>query len=651
MNLGWYLARLRNMSAGEIVHRLVETRHRSASRNRHEGWDRFADDGQLPIALPGLQAALLAATPQPAIAMAAEAVLDGRFAALGLQWPQRASTDLFPPSLWRLSPDTAKAWPGADTYCFDIDYRQTTGVGDIKYAWEINRLQFLQPLAAQVALSRGTAELAAIEQAIASWHTANPPFRGIGWASGIEVGLRAISLLIVISFCGERLSAPTLGRIGAILRASAFWLKRFPSHFSSANNHLMAELAGSYLIAVALGDKPGATATQAEIELEVTKQILPDGVGAEQTPTYAAFTAEMALLCALVAQNAGTPFRSEVTARLDQFADFIFWLAGPDGTVPSIGDDDEGRAITLCQPERDYPASVAVAIRGFLQQSAPIAPPETLRNALFAAPAMLDTIASGARTFPEGGYTIWRQRHAGHDIHAVFDHGPLGYLSIAAHGHADALSLWLALDGQPVLVDPGTYRYQGGGAWRTWFRSTQAHNTLTLADTGQSLAAGAFNWSHKAVARLETATQERIIGSHDGYQRRFGVLHQRAIGLVEQGLAIEDRLLGANSPFPSQLSFQLAADLRGQVTHNVVAISRAGQPVCRLVLPTHAIRILRGGEPAGGGWVSSRFGHKEPADRIVWSGEVGSTGVTTTVCFDKSEAEINGILAINPTAS
>ncbi|MDB5535776.1 MAG: heparinase [Devosia sp.] len=636
MKLGWYLARLRNMSPGEVLHRLVENRKRIESRGRHEGWERFSD-GPLPSALLGLKATFLA-TPasHPPTTAAAQSIMDGRFAALGLEWPQRVHADLFPAALWRLSPDTGSAWP-AGAYCFDINYRQTAGVGDIKYAWEFNRLQFLQPLAAQVALTGGTAELGFIERAIESWYATNPPFRGIGWASGIEVGLRAISLLLVVSLCGELLSQPTLTRIGAILRASAFWLHRFPSDFSSANNHLMAELAGRYLIAIALDDKAAAVQVQVDVEREVMLQILPDGVGAEQTPTYAAFTAEMALLCALVAQNAGTPFASEVAERLGLFADFIFWISGPDGTVPAIGDDDEGRVISLCQPEPDYPVSVAVAIRGFLGQSAPTAAPPTLRNGLFAAPTALDQVTSGVRTFPVGGYSVWRGKHTGRQVGAVLDHGPLGYLSIAAHGHADALSLRLTIDGKPVLVDPGTYRYQGGGAWRDWFRSSQAHNTMTVANASQSLAAGAFNWSHKAQTRLDGSTDSpwRVTASHDGYQRRFGVRHQRTTAMTEQGMSILDRLSGATSPLDCVLTFQLAPDLLGQIDGNTVAVSRGGKPVFRLVLPTDAIQIIRGGGPTEGGWVSSRFGHKDPADRIVWSGEVDTNGVTTNIEFDR----------------
>ena len=37
----------------------------------------------------------------------------------------------------------------------------------------------------------------------------------------------------------------------------------------------------------------------------------------------------------------------------------------------------------------------------------------------------------------------------------TFDHGPVGYLSIAAHGHADTLAVWLSVGSQPIFVDAG----------------------------------------------------------------------------------------------------------------------------------------------------------------------------------------------------
>ena len=84
----------------------------------------------------------------------------------------------------------------------------------------------------------------------------------------------------------------------------------------------------------------------------------------------------------------------------------------------------------------------------------------------------------------------------------IFDHGPIGYLEIAAHGHADALAIWFSVEDKPVFVDAGTYLYHSNKSMRDAFRKTALHNTLTLRRTPSSYPSGPFNWSKKASARL-----------------------------------------------------------------------------------------------------------------------------------------------------
>lgn len=51
---------------------------------------------------------------------------------------------------------------------------------------------------------------------------------------------------------------------------------------------------------------------------------------------------------------------------------------------------------------------------------------------------------SQSRTFEEGGYTFLRSKNG--KVVIGIDHAPLGFGSIAAHGHADALSFQLYVD-------------------------------------------------------------------------------------------------------------------------------------------------------------------------------------------------------------
>jgi hypothetical protein len=596
MNLAWTLSRLRSMTPAEIADRCWEKAKKLAAKTRLEGWARYQSEGPAP-ALPRLTeyvAGFNGEARRECVGAAARS-LAGRFRALGREWPRRSRDDLFPTELWRLDPLTGRLWPGAQTYCFDIPYRSERERGDVKYVWEINRLQFLHPLAATAFLNGDVDALAAIEAAIVSWHAANPPFRGVAWSSGIEIALRAISLLIVSSLLADKLDRNVIARIRAILSASLLWLARYPSLHSSANNHRIAEAAGVYLISLAMPEPPYARRlhrrSRRVLEAEAQKQILGDGAPAEQSPSYGAFGAECLLLC-----HASAPIAGAARARLDRFADFIFWLADAKGGVPAIGDDDEGRVLCFAPPHGAYAFAVASRVKASFEPY-------------------------GIRIFREGGLSVIRNAR----WRLAFDHGPLGYLAIAAHGHADALSLSASLDGEPLLVDPGTYCY-AGGAERDWFRGTPAHNTLNIHGENQSRISGPFNWSHKARCRLDEADEGapwRIAASHDGYQKRFGVRHQRSISEAGGGFWIEDRLLGGERE--AEIVFQLAADLAVEIDGAVCRISRADRPIAILSFASSGALSLRQGA------VSPAFGVKVNAPRIVWVGQIAATGARVSI--------------------
>ena len=96
-----------------------------------------------------------------------------------------------------------------------------------------------------------------------------------------------------------------------------------------------------------------------------------------------------------------------------------------------------------------------------------------------------------SRAFRDGGYFVMRDGWSDKSNYLLFDCGPHGALN-CGHAHADALSFELAANGRTVLVDPGTYTYTGSKELRDWFRSSHAHNTVTLDNTSSSVPDGAF---------------------------------------------------------------------------------------------------------------------------------------------------------------
>ncbi len=685
-SLRWYADRLLAMTPREVVHRLTEAAVRQAWRWRPAGWGMAAAVSADPFpSFPAIRAALAAAgrSPSPALADAMGRMQSGRFAFLGHDWPALAldredfgsdRSDVMTmidskmmkhdvvrkrvPALrhhaleaaagfWLHDPIHGGRWPGAERSAFQVDVRSTAEArdgaaasaarpGDVKYVWEPNRLQMLHPAAAALAAGEPWA-MGRATALLRSWVDANPPHRGVNWVSGIELALRIVSLALLVAAAGpEGLPAAERSFLRRLLVAHARQLEAFPSLFSSANNHRVAEGLGLMVAGLLLADGRWEGQGRAILDEEALRQLLPDGVGAEQSPTYQAFTMEMLAFGMLVARDAGRPLSAALADRLAAGAEFLRALMDPTGRVPSIGDDDEGRVLAQ-PPDREprYVASVTAAIAALTGRPALIPPTRDrhLRDHLFGVPAGGRELADGVTTFRDGGYTVARERIGGRCVHLVFDHGPLGYLRLAAHGHSDALAVWLDLDGRPVLIDAGTYLYHAGGATRTRLRESLAHNTLAVAGLSQSVPAAGFAWRSRARSMLlarEEGPCWSVTGRHDGYRRRLGVLHRRRVCRRPDGFALGDALEGAGAGVrPVEIRFLVHAALDVIVEDGAVALLAQGEPLCRLTGPPGFSTTVADGEDAPP--ASESFGHLGRARGIVFAGALGEAELATRI--------------------
>ena len=551
------------------------------------------------------------------------------------------------PKLFLLDPVTGSGWPKADSYCFDVPYRNVSDRGDVKYLWEINRLQFLQVAAAEARLTEDQSLASRILEIFSVWMEANPPFRGPNWGSGIELAMRLATLVIVLSFLGSVADRAIRERLRAFAHAHAFWLARYPSRFSSANNHLIAESVGVFLASTLIPDLPFAERMAADaratLEREATKQFFDDGIGVEQSPTYTAFSLELFGFAALIGQLGSKPFSMEFESRLAAAADSLCWFTDDSGHVPAIGDNDEGRAIALTlAPEPRYVASVTASIGSLTRRSDLILSqrdPE-LRDAIFSTPpTAAKNSRSGMRVFEAGGYTVVREV-GDCPLLFAFDHGPLGYLSIAAHGHADALAIWLHLNNVPVLADAGTFLYHAGGSDRDFFRSTAAHNTVVVENEGASLPSGPFNWASKATARVVSHRGPPywvVEAEHDGYKSRFGVIHRRVVARTSKGIDVTDSLVGTNASHAVSIRFLLAPNL--DVTANGARRSVTpsdGTTVSLEAPPGFDCVCRRGDEVLPAGWISARFGDRQPTNQLIFNGRLGTEPVTTRIVIESA---------------
>ncbi|MGE0846288.1 MAG: alginate lyase family protein [Flavobacteriaceae bacterium] len=637
--VNWYRTRLAAFERGEIAFRVGEALRRWRWKSKPADWRDYAGIGDGEAGgFASLRAALSAATPEAErFAGDAAALREGTLVFLGKPWlPLLDGDGAVDPRFWFHDPLTGRRWPGAETPAFSVPLRWTgETIGDVKFVWEPNRLQFLHGAAAHLALSGDTATREALLAVVRAWAAANPPARGVNWTSGIELSMRMVSLALVLA----ALDPATLASEDRILfrrlaAAHGRQLEAFPSRFSSANNHRIAEGLGLILcarMAPDLAEAPGwLRAGRAIVEQETLRQIAPDGVGLEQSPTYQAFVMEMIALSGVLLGEDGEGLSRAATARLEVAVSFLAALCDEALNVPAIGDDDEGRVIASPRGgETHYVAAVAEAVAGFLgaPERARGGAGNALRIALLGGDpaASAETPPESWRTemqvYPDGGYTVVRDLHEGSRLHLVFDHGPLGFGTLAAHGHADALALWLSVDGTPVFVDAGTWLYHAGGEQRCLLREAAAHNTLTIAGRSPSQARGAFGWGSRAdasFAAARTGHQWEIAGSHDGYRADFGAAHLRRVSRRPGGIAIVDTLEGAGEVLPVSLRFLLnpALDLRCDGRHATVSLK--DRPLLRISAPAGFLAECRGA--ADGVVYSPSFGELKPGLELRLSG-------------------------------
>ena len=639
--VAWLINRLRVMTAPEVLFRLQRTVLQTLERFRiSAGWRPLPNAQVKPaLALFGGGPALLPAWQQSfrLDTVGLQNYLDGRIDFFG-----HGALDIGEPVAWQRDPVTGIEAPRK--FGKAIDYRDDRVVGNIKFTWELGRHQHLVPLAVAYAVSGDVHYRSAIAGQVDGWIDDNPFAIGIHWCSALEVSLRLVSWALVHSLLVLRDGEAGLfaavrdpRRLGISIYQQAYFVRHYLSRYSSANNHLIGELSGLWVTCRtfdlgAAGKKWGRLAHR-ELEREARRQVHADGVDREQASYYHLWVLEYLFFCWLVGIRSGSAFSPEYTQTILAMTRFLEDICPDNGEPPQLGDADDGCVARFSpawstQPYRE----LVTTVRAVFGDSGSDAFDKTfwyremLPHGALVSPA-LDWQRSYPVVYPQGGYVIM----GGSGCHLVFDAGPLGFLGIAAHGHADALSFCLAVDGAWWLVDPGTYAYHSAPAWRSYFRGTSAHNTVRVNGADQSRSGGAFLWLRKASAAiLETYNdieKQYVKASHDGY-RDDGVTHMRELWCRPQASEIEviDTLVGAQ-PASAEIFFHFAPDIhlrRGPGDNDWIA-TREGSGR-QLMLYTDAawhFECFHGSTNPILGWYSPALEEKVPAATL--RGQAGSS--------------------------
>jgi hypothetical protein len=247
---------------------------------------------------------------------------------------------------------------------------------------------------------------------------------------------------------------------------------------------------------------------------ELHEQFLDDGGHCERSPMYHQMMVELYQEVISVLDVQGYTVPEDVIERVEAMQEWSCAVLHPDGEIPLLNDAVLGVAPVPVEPPKGAP-----------------------------------TAPAGLKALSDSGYFVFRDDSARDFV--IFDCGPLGPDHQPGHGHCDMLSYELSLSGQRLIVDSGVGNYYGELDWRTYYRSTRAHNTVVVDGSEQSEI-----WDRFRVARRARALGVRwadrgpelayTIGAHSGYCRLKGnPVHHRWMCWVDRSFwLVCDQVIG-----------------------------------------------------------------------------------------------------------
>lgn len=411
-----------------------------------------------------------------------------------------------------------------------------------------------------------------------AWDTTNTALRLVSLLHACEI-LRTVERRLPDQWSG------TLGNFLALHEAPL----ALGSVLEPDGNHALVNAAGrAAFVLLRHADHPLPAVLRQELEQVLAAQFLPDGGHIERSPHYHLQSlALFRLLSDIDAGRHGTTSRPPASARLPLRA--LAGMVAPDGGLYRFGD------VSRSWSGRDSKAEA----RDVLQW-----------GQHWGEEAECDL----SKHF---GLVVWEWVVKGHVVRMVADVGPLGNPANPGHGHADALSYCLFLDGEEVVTDPGTFSYCADPV-STWFKLPQAHSTVYWIDTPSHLLSGYYRWRRLVAPpvittvgapphRVLEAVQQWRIGGH-------GFLHRRRWTAHDAGLTVVDRLesaLGERAASRIQLAPGTRVRLERDGSALVQARSGLNLRVSACGNRTTAARPVEG-------WYAQPYGHRSEAPALEW---------------------------------
>ena len=436
-----------------------------------------------------------------------------------------------------------------------INYFGLDRKGDIKYIWELNRMQFLQLLGKSYFLTYNEKYSRSVLDYIDSWIDGNSYPEGVNWMEGIEAAIRMYSWIFAYYLI---LSSPSLKpALNDKILKSIYQHAKFIRSFNSDkwiinNNHIIAELSGLILIGLSFPQFKESSewvnfALQ-KLEKEVDRQIFDDGFLWEHSLGYHKFVTELIALVVILLKKNGYNVPRVVYNKLEKMFVSLNYVSMKNNKITLVGDEDQGYVLKLTNAEYDDISEV-MSLGGILFDRDDFFKENYselvfwLFNGKIIGNENISSQLSSFKFFEDSGYGVFRDN----DDYLLFVTSAQDkrYLH-AGHRHLDMLSFIYEKNGEYFIVDPGSYTYFADDELRNRFRGISMHNTVTIDGKEPCDLSGLFELYPRPYAKVVSFRTMKegicyIHAKHNGYKP---LIHDRILFSTEDAFIVYDKIDG-----------------------------------------------------------------------------------------------------------
>ena len=375
------------------------------------------------------------------------------------------------------------------------------------WRFNLHYCEYLLPLAKAYLDTGNACYLEKGKAIIASWIESCPKTKGgVAWEPYV-ISMRVVNWLAFFGELHDDLYSDH-GFIESLNRALAEQFVHLSQHLEKdlRANHYLENLKALVMLACYFGDDRALGLALPKLYEQVQEQILPDGMHFELSPMYHKIVLEDLLrVAACLLAHGEDADETSRSLRLQSMCDCLWSVERDVNRTPLFNDSGDNVS------------------KG--------------RDALLRCAHNLFGIEPVYReVLPDAGYAMLeRQTNCG-VVKVIFDAGRPGPRYAMGHAHCDALSFECFVNGEPWIVNRGTYAYQDRS--RLDFKSTLSHNTVRIDGTEQHECWAPFRVARFSNARLFDCDGHCAKG--EIVLRDSGAAVRRSISLEEEGLTLRD---------------------------------------------------------------------------------------------------------------